>query len=121
MKSKKTGINRIIKAFAYSWDGLRAVFKTEVAFRQEVFLCVLGVIVQFFIDVPMLYHILMVCSLGAIILAELTNSAIETIIDRIGSEYNNLSKRAKDIGSAIVMLTIVLVAILWIALIFLAA
>lgn len=121
MKSKYTGVNRIIKAFGYSWDGLRAVFKTETAFRQDLFLCVLGVIVQFFIDVPMLYRILMVCSLGAIILAELTNSAIETIIDRIDSEYNHLSKRAKDIGSAIVMLTITFVILLWIALIFLAA
>ncbi|MBR4475165.1 MAG: diacylglycerol kinase [Alphaproteobacteria bacterium] len=119
MKSKYTGINRIIHAFGYSFSGLASVFRTEAAFRQDLILCIIGIAIQFFIDVPTISHILMIFSLVFIILAELINTAIETVVDRIGPEKNKLSKRAKDIGSAIVFITITSVVLLWIYLIFL--
>ncbi|MBQ7289425.1 MAG: diacylglycerol kinase [Alphaproteobacteria bacterium] len=117
MKSRHTGIKRILHAFCYSWDGLVAVFKNEAAFRQDLILCISGIILQFFIDVPVLHRVIMLFSLIFIIVAELINTALETVVDRIGAEYNPLSKRAKDIGSAIVLLAIISVVCLWAALI----
>lgn len=118
MKSPYKGIDRIIHAFQYSWDGLVATFKSESAFRQDLLLCLIAFVLQFFIDVPFVSHVLMVFSLIFIIIAELINTAIETIIDRISPDKNQLSKKAKDIGSAIVMITIISVIVLWIALIY---
>ena len=117
MKSQYTGIKRIIHAFKYSFDGLASVFKSEAAFRQDLALCAFGIILQFFIDVPTYARIIMLFSLVLIILAELINTAIETVIDRIGPEKHKLSKRAKDIGSAIVFVTITSVICLWAVLI----
>ena len=118
MKSPHKGIARIIYAFKYSLDGLISAFKTESAFRQDILLCICALLIQFAIDVPIYSRVIMIFSLLFIIIAELINTAIETIIDRIGSEKHDLSKKAKDIGSAIVMLSIVWVAILWAVLIF---
>ncbi len=120
MKSTHTGIKRIIHAFGYSFDGISATFKSESAFRQDIILCILAAILQCFLDLPMLFRILMLISLLFIIIAELINTAIETIIDRISPNQNPLSKKAKDIGSAIVMITILSVALLWISLILIA-
>ena len=117
MKSEHTGIKRILRAFGYSWNGLVSTFKTEAAFRQDLVLCVGGIALQFFIDVPTVHRIIMLFSLTFIILAELINTALETVIDRIGAEYNSMSGRVKDIGSAVVMLTIISVVVLWICLI----
>ena len=117
MKSPYTGIKRILHAFMYSLSGLKFVFKNEAAFRQDLLLCVLGITLQFFIDVPVLHRIIMLSSLVLIILAELVNTAIETIVDRIGVEKNKLSGHAKDIGSAIVLITLLLVIALWVSLI----
>ena len=120
MKSKYTGIKRIIHAFGYSFSGLVSTFKTEAAFRQDLLLCVMAAVLQCFLDLPILFRILMLASLVLIIIAELINTAIETVVDRIGAEKNILSKRAKDIGSAIVLITISLVIVLWVALIIIA-
>jgi len=117
MKSPHTGITRIIHAFKYSFDGLVATFKSESAFRQDILLCIFAIIVQAFIDIPTVSRIIMIVSLLLIIIAELINTALETVIDRIGPEINPLSKKVKDIGSAIVMLTIFGVFALWICLI----
>jgi len=117
MKSTHTGIKRILYAFKYSFDGLRAAFHDEASFRQDILLCIIAIIFQAFLDIPTTSRIIMISSLLLIIIAELINTAIETIIDRIGPERNELSKKAKDIGSAIVMLTITGVCILWFCLI----
>ena len=117
MKSKYTGLKRIIHAFGYSFDGLIATFKSESAFRQDILLCILAAIFQCFLDLPVLFRIIMLSSLPLIIIAELINTAIETIIDRISPNKNPLSKKAKDIGSAIVLITIITVVNLWISLI----
>ena len=120
MKSPYTGIQRIIHAFKYSFDGLVSTFKSESAFRQDILLCIIAIILQIFIDVPTISRVIMITSLVLIIIAELINTAIETIVDRISPEKNNLSKKAKDIGSAIVMLTITSVCALWVCLILIA-
>lgn len=117
MKSTHTGIRRILYAFKYSFAGLAAAFRSETAFRQDIILCILAATLSFFIDIPTTSHIIMLFSLCFIIIAELVNTAIETVIDRISPNKNPLSKKAKDIGSAIVMITIASVALLWISLI----
>ena len=118
MKSKYNGIKRIIHAFGYSFDGLVSVFKSEAAFRQDIILCIIGIILLFVIDISIVLKIVLLFSLPFILLAELINTAIETVVDRIGPEKNELSKKAKDIGSAIVFVTITSVIGLWAVLIF---
>ncbi|MDR1071357.1 MAG: diacylglycerol kinase [Rickettsiales bacterium] len=115
MKSGHTGIKRIVAAFGYSFDGIRSVWNSESAFRQDIVLVAAGFIALYFLPVSYSDKILLGFSLPFILLAELVNTAIETIVDRIGAEYHDLSKKAKDIGSAIVFITIFAVAILWIA------
>lgn len=117
MKSQHKGFTRILYAFKYSFDGLVATFKSEAAFRQDILLCALAIVAQCFLTVPFYSRVIMIGSLFLIPLAELVNTALETIIDRIGPEKHPLSKKAKDIGSAIVMLIIVAVCVLWGALI----
>ena len=116
-KNSQNGIKRIIRAFGHSFDGIVETFKSESAFRQDIILCVLAAVFQCFLDLPILFRILMLASLPLIVVAELVNTAIETTIDRISPEKNPLSKKAKDIGSAVVLITISLVAVLWISLI----
>lgn len=118
MNTKYHGIRRIMRAFINSWNGLKSVFCTEAAFRQDLLLCVVAAVVLIFIPVDLFDKILMFFSLWLIIIAELVNTAIETVIDRIGSEYHEMSKRAKDIGSAIVLITITCVVLFWAAMIF---
>ena len=119
MKSNETGLRRIFHAFMHSIDGIIATYKSESAFRQDILLCVLATVLLCFLDVSGLSRIIMLFSLVFIIIAEMINTAIETIIDRIGPEIHPLSKKAKDIGSAIVMITIICVCALWIGIIFL--
>lgn len=113
MKSQYTGIKRIFMACKYSGDGIASVFKTESAFRQDILLCVAGWCILPLLNLGFYSKVAMGFSLVFIILAELVNTAIERVIDRIGPEYHELSKQAKDIGSAIVGITIVSVGVLW--------
>ncbi|MBR2393134.1 MAG: diacylglycerol kinase [Alphaproteobacteria bacterium] len=113
MTNKKKGLNRIMAAFKNSWNGLRAVAQNEAAFRQELFMCVIGVIVLTFANITMTERVVLAVSMVCVLVAELVNSAIENIVDRIGPEYHELSGRAKDIGSAIVLLTITAVVCVW--------
>lgn len=101
------------RAFKHSWDGVRSVARDEAAFRQELALCAIGVIVLALVDVSVLVRVVLGASLVFILVAELINTAIENIVDRIGPEYHELSKKAKDIGSAIVCLTITTVICMW--------
>ncbi|MBO5834136.1 MAG: diacylglycerol kinase [Alphaproteobacteria bacterium] len=106
-------LKRLYKATLYSMAGLRTVFRDEVAFKQELLLLALGFGVLPFLNVEALTKVLLGFSLVSILIAELINTAIENVVDRIGTEYHELSKKAKDIGSALVFLTIVCVAIFW--------
>lgn len=118
MKSKHTGIRRIVNAFGYSVAGLRSVFLREVAFRQDLLLCVVACVMLILLPLDVWKKVLMFFSLWFIPIAELINTAIENVVDRIGDEYHELSKSAKDIGSALVLIAIVLVFAFWAVMIF---
>ncbi len=112
-KLSKVGIARIIDATGYSWSGLRAAFKHEAAFRQELCLFVVLIPVAFWLGDSGIERALMVGSLLLVLIVELVNSAIEAVVDRFGGELHELSGRAKDIGSAAVMIALLNVVVVW--------
>ena len=113
MKSPHKGVARIFKAFGYSWDGFKAVFRSEAALRQEIALFVVLSIILVFIPASYIEKILMISSMTLVLLMELVNSAIEAVVDRISPEFHELCKKAKDIGSLIVLVAFVNLAIVW--------
>ena len=113
MKSTSTGIRRILKAFSYSGKGLQSVFKTEIAFRQDLIVFVAGGIGCFLLNLTGLERAVMMFSLFLILLMELVNSAIEVIVDRISPKYHVLSGRAKDIGSSLVLIAFINAFVVW--------
>ena len=112
-KPAATGIKRVINAFGYSMQGLRAAFNNEAAFRQELALCVIFVPLAFWLGQTAVERILLIGSLLLVLIIELVNSAIEAIVDRFGSEHHELSGRAKDIGSAAVFISLLNSTIIW--------
>lgn len=113
MKAPDTGIKRILKAFVYSYQGFIAAFKSEAAFRQDIAFCVIFSGLACWLSVPLLHRCFLLVALLLILLAELINTAIETIIDRISPDYHELSKKAKDIGSLLVLLSFINAGIIW--------
>ena len=111
--SGNKGITRIVKASQYSWQGIRAAYQHEEAFRQELWLCLVLVPLGLYLGDGGVEKALLVSSALLIPIVEILNSAIEAIVDRFGSEMHELSGRAKDMGSAAVALTIGLTAIVW--------
>ncbi|EEY52847.1 diacylglycerol kinase [Vibrio cholerae HE48] len=93
--------------------GFAAAWKNEAAFRQEVTLALPLIALSFFLPVSTIEQVLMVGSLVLILIAELLNSAIEAVVDRIGVERHELSGRAKDIGSAAVFVALCFAAFTW--------
>jgi diacylglycerol kinase (ATP) len=115
-KPGATGITRVINAFGYSMKGLRAAFIHEAAFRQELLLCVLLLPLALWLGRSGIEQALLVGSLFLVLIVELANSAIEAIVDRVGSEMHELSGRAKDIGSAAVLLALLNLFVVWVLL-----
>ncbi|OBU43836.1 diacylglycerol kinase [Photobacterium damselae] len=113
MKPGATGLKRIVDAAGYSVQGLKAAWENEAAFRQEMVLLLILTIITFFLPVSVVEQVLMIGTLFIVVIAELINSAIEAVVDRIGSEYHELSGRAKDIGSAAVFVAMGLVVVTW--------
>lgn len=113
MKSTEKGIKRILKAFCYSYDGFIASFKSEAALRQDIALCTVLLGIALFLNIDSLSRLLLIFSLILIILMELVNTAIETVVDRISADYHDLSKKAKDIGSALVLIAFINALIMW--------
>ncbi len=109
----KTGLRRVWNAMFYSMDGLRAAYRHEDAFRQEAWLAALLIPLALFLPASGIGHALMIASVLLVLIVELINSAIEAAIDRISLENHSLSKRAKDIGSAAVLIALINVAITW--------
>lgn len=112
-KPGKTGIARILKATQYSWQGLTAAWKHEAAFRQELLLVLIGIPLAFWLAENRSELLWLILPLFILIIAELINSALEAAIDRIGDEHHALSGRAKDIGSAIVFVSLLLLMVIW--------
>lgn len=112
-KPGKTGIIRVIHAFGYSMQGLGAAFRHEAAFRQELLLCVLLIPVALWLGYDGVERALLIGSLFLVLIVELLNSAVEAVVDRVDNDWNTLSGRAKDIGSAAVFLSLINVAVVW--------
>lgn len=109
----KTGLTRIWNAFRYSLAGLSAAYRHEDAFRQEVLLAVILIPLALFCPVSPVEKAVMIASVLLVIIVELLNSAVEAAIDRISLDRHLLSKRAKDIGSAAVLIALLNVLIVW--------
>lgn len=117
-KPGRKGVSRIIHAAGYSYKGLKACYRHEAAFRQELLLCVFLTPLSFVATPYIVESALLISTLIIVLIAELLNSAVEAVVDRIGSEYHDLSGRAKDIGSAAVSLSLLLVTVVWVLVIF---
>lgn len=110
----KTGVKRILNAFLYSLDGLKAAIKYEDSFRQEVLLASVLIPLTLFLEPGALGRALMISSVLLVLVVELLNSAVEAAVDRISLENHHLIKRAKDMGSAAVLMTLLNMAIIWV-------
>lgn len=113
MKPGKTGLQRLLDATRYSAKGLRACWKHESAFRQESALALVLLPLSFFIAQSLLQWLMLIAPLLLMLIVELLNSAVESVVDRFGDEIHELSGRAKDMGSAAVLLSLLLLAIAW--------
>ena len=107
------GITRLVRAFGWSMAGLRAAFVGEAAFRQEVAVALGMAPAAVWLGQTGMERALLISSLLLVLLAELLNSAVEAVVDRVGSEQHPLSGRAKDIGSAAVFMGLVNAAVVW--------
>ena len=112
-KPNGRGVKRILLASVNAISGLKACWITESAFRQEVTLCLILYPFLFLVNFNLVEKALLFSSLTLVLIVELINSAIESTIDRIGLEHNELSGRAKDMGAAAVMMTIFLMMGVW--------
>lgn len=111
----RTGIDRVLRAAGYSWQGLRAAYRNESAFRQEFWLAVVMLPLAFWLGRGWVEVALLAGSVLLVLVVELLNSAVEATVDRVSFELHDLSKRAKDLGSAAVMLSLLLAAGIWAA------
>jgi diacylglycerol kinase (ATP) len=109
----KTGLRRLINAFGYSLDGLRAAYLNEDAFRQEVRLALLLIPLALVLGRTSIERALMIACVLLVIVVELLNSAVEATVDRISLDHHLLAKRAKDIGSAAVLLSLLNLFVVW--------
>ncbi len=109
----KTGLTRILNAASYSWAGLKAAFRHEDAFRQEVFLLVPLLPLALYLGDTGIERALLIAPLLGVLIVELLNSAVEAAVDRVSLERHPLIKRAKDMGSAAVMIALANVIVVW--------
>ncbi|PZN31257.1 MAG: diacylglycerol kinase [Proteobacteria bacterium] len=112
-RPKLTGTRRLFLAVINSWKGLRGAFQTEAAFRQEVALAIILLPLAVWLGKGPLEKALLVSSVLLVLIVELLNTGIETVVDRIGLERHELSGLAKDVGSAAVMLALANLVIVW--------
>jgi diacylglycerol kinase (ATP) len=109
----QTGLKRLWNAFRYSLDGLRAALRHEDAFRQELLLAAVLIPAALLVPVGGSGKALMIGSVLLVLIVELLNSAVEAAVDRISLDNHRLAKRAKDIGSAAVLIALINVAVVW--------
>ena len=107
VQKTRSGLDRIVRAFGISMKGLRAAW-LEKAFRQEVALSVVMVPAALLLGRSWVETMMMLMSVGLVLICEIANSALEAVVDRIGPEFHELSGRAKDMGSAIVLVALTL-------------
>ena len=112
-------MRRIWKALFYSLAGLKAAFLNEAAFRQELLMSVVLIPIALFLKVPTGQKILLIISISIVLIVEVINSAIEAIVDLASPEKHDLAKRAKDMGSAAVFLSLLNMVVVWLWVLFL--
>ncbi|MEM7789947.1 MAG: diacylglycerol kinase [Verrucomicrobiota bacterium] len=110
---KNTGFKRIFKALFYSFDGIGSTLKHEAAFRQEAILALVLIPLSFAMRVSLVEHLMLVASIILVMIVELLNSGIEAVVDDISLRDRPLAKRAKDMGSAAVLLSLLNCFICW--------
>lgn len=109
----KKGLRRLWNALGYSRDGLGAAWTNEAAFREEVMLAVVAIPLALFLGETGVDRALMVGSILLVLIVEILNSAVEAVVDKASPEKHELAKRAKDMGSAAVLLSLVNAAAVW--------
>ena len=109
----KTGLARLWNALGYSRDGLAAAWKNEAAFREEVLLAAIAIPLALFLGKTGVDRSILIGSIILILIVEILNSAIEAVVDKASPEKHELAKRAKDMGSAAVLLSLVNAAVIW--------
>jgi len=114
----KTGLRRIWSALFYSFDGLKAAYRHEDAFRQEVWLALVLIPLALLLPASGPGKALMIASVLVVLIVELLNSAVEATVDRVSLEHHRLAKRAKDIGSAAVLFSLINVVVVWLLVLF---
>ncbi len=112
-KVSNKGIKRIYRAMFFSFAGLKTAFQKEAAFRQEITLSLILLPTLFWFPVPVLLKLLVIFAHSLVLITELLNSAIESIVDLASPDYHDLAKHAKDIGSAAVFVSLIPTTILW--------
>lgn len=112
-KPGNKGLMRLIRATVYSMQGFREGIINEAAVRQEILLALLLTVLAFFVGETLVELLLLIIFPWLILAIELLNSAVEALVDRIGPEYNELSGRAKDMGSAAVFVLLSITALVW--------
>ena len=110
---KNTGIRRIRLAGVYAFNGIRAAFRHEAAFRQEILLAAVFLPVVFLLDVSRVERVILISVTVLVLIVELLNSAVEAVVDRVSAEHHLLSGRAKDMGSGAVMMALILWMYVW--------
>ncbi len=114
----KTGLRRLLNATKYSAQGFRGAWQTEEAFRQEAILACILIPVAILLPVSTIEKLLLILGVFIVLIVEILNSAIEAVVDRFGGEIHPLSGKAKDLGSAAVLLGLIICAIIWCSILF---
>jgi len=115
---KNSGIKRFFYASLYSWQGFKSAMSHESAFRQELIAAIILTAFSFYLDVSAYERLALIASLAFVLIVELINSAIECVVDRVGTERHVLSGRAKDYGSLAVLITLLIAIATWTLIIF---
>lgn len=113
VRDKPTGLTRVIRAFGYSYQGFRHAWREEAAFRQEAFLAAGVIPLGLYLGRSGVERTLLVCPMLFILVIEILNSAVEAVVDRSGTERHPLAGMAKDMGSAAVLLSFVILGTVW--------
>ncbi|WP_237293649.1 diacylglycerol kinase [Vibrio sp. CK2-1] len=110
---KRTGIMRIIFTLKHSFNGLKWMIKNEAAFQQELVLFIPLTVLACYLDISAVQSVCLILSMMFVLFAEMVNTAIEAVVDRVGLEYHTLSGVAKNVGSAVVTLSMIMSAMVW--------
>jgi diacylglycerol kinase (ATP) len=112
---RHAGLTRVARAFLNSVAGIRSAYQSEAAFRQEIWISAILIPAAFWVGEGVVERLLLIGSVLLVLIVELLNSAIEAVVDRISLEWHDLSKHAKDVGSAAVLLALLNCGVVWVA------